>query len=101
MMAELQVYAFVHPEGMSSLGASEYQTCVAPNSAPKNGYKKIDVGTIREDLVFATDLFTTERNNAQPVTDFANSEAAVKNISCKVPPTIKFSDTKTCDEDRG
>ena len=101
MMAELQVYAFVHPEGMSNLGASEYQTCVAPNSAPKNGYKKTDVGTIREDLVFATDLFTTERNNAQPVTDFANSAAAVTSISCKAPPAIKFSDTKVCEEDRG
>jgi len=101
MMAELQVYAFVHPEGISNLGASEYQTCVAPNSAPKNGYKKTDVGAIREDLVFATDLFTTERNNAQPVTDFANSAAAVTSISCKAPPAIKFSDTKTCAEDRG
>ena len=101
MMAELQVYAFVHPEGVSNLGASEYQTCVAPNSAPKNGYKKTDVGTIREDLVFATDLFTTERNNAQPVTDFANSAAAVTSISCKAPPAIKFSDTKVCVEDRG
>ena len=101
MMAELQVYAFVHPEGMSNLGASEYQTCVAPNSAPKNGYKKTDVGTIREDLVFATDLFTTERNNAQPVTEFANSAAAVTSISCKAPPAIKFSDTKVCEEDRG
>jgi hypothetical protein len=101
MMAELQVYAFVHPEGISNLGASEYQTCVAPNSAPKNGYKKTDVGAIREDLVFATALFTTERNNAQPVTDFANSAAAVTSISCKAPPAIKFSDTKTCAEDRG
>ena len=101
MMAELQVYAFVHPEGVSNLGASEYQTCVAPNSAPKNGYKKTDVGTIREDLVFATDLFTTERNNAQPVTEFANSAAAVTSISCKAPPAIKFSDTKVCVEDRG
>jgi hypothetical protein len=101
MMAELQVYAFVHPEGISNLGASEYQTCVAPNSAPKNGYKKTDVGAIREDLVFATDLFTTERNNAQPVTDFANSAAAVTSISCKAPPAIKFSDTKACAEDRG
>jgi protein-tyrosine-phosphatase len=101
MMAELQVYAFVHPEGISNLGASEYQTCVAPNSAPKNGYKKTDVGAIREDLVFATALFTTERNNAQPVTDLANSAAAVTSISCKAPPAIKFSDTKACAEDRG
>jgi protein-tyrosine-phosphatase len=101
MMAELQVYAFVHPEGISNLGASEYQTCVAPNSAPKNGYKKTNVGAIREDLVFATALFTTERNNAQPVTDLANSAAAVTSISCKAPPAIKFSDTKACAEDRG
>ena len=101
MMAELQVFAFVHPEGMSSLGASEYQSCVAPNSAPKNGYEKTDVEAIREDLVFATDLFTKERNMAVPVTDFANSKAAVDGVQCKAPPAIKFSETKTCVEDRG
>ena len=38
---------------------------------------------------------------AQPVTDFANSAAAVASIECKAPPPLNFSDIKTCAEDRG
>lgn len=91
----------MHPEGNSSLSASEYQSCVAPNSAPKKGYSKTDIEAIREDLVFATKLFTKERNMAQPVTDFANSAATVASIECKAPPALKFIDTKTCAKDHG